>query len=77
VTGVKLSRSHTKNINFGLAYGMGITKLAKDLGVSIAEAKQLSAAYHKGVPFAQQTMDALSEFAQDTGSSNVLISIGH
>lgn len=67
VTGVKLSRSHTKNINFGLAYGMGLAKLAKDLGVSMAEAKELSEAYHKGVPFAKATMDRLSEFAQQYG----------
>lgn len=67
ITGVKLSRSHTKNINFGLAYGMGLAKLAKDLGVSLKEAKELSEAYHRGVPFAKHTMDRLSEFAQTYG----------
>lgn len=66
-TGIELSRSHTKNINFGLAYGMGLDKLAHDLGVSKDKAKELSDAYHAGVPFARKTMEALSEFAQNNG----------
>lgn len=67
VTGVKLSRSHTKNINFGLAYGMGLAKLAKDLGISMKEAQELMDAYHKGVPFVESTMKVLSDFAQQYG----------
>lgn len=67
VTGIELIRSYVKNINFGLAYGMGIDKLAADLGVSVAEAKRLSAAYHLGVPFARKTMQMLSEFAAQHG----------
>lgn len=67
VTGVKLERSYVKNINFGLAYGMGLDKLAKDLGVSKEEAKRLSDAYHKGVPFARKTMEMLSDFARRMG----------
>lgn len=67
VTGVKLQRSYVKNINFGLAYGMGLDKLAKDLGVSRKEAEELSKAYHKGVPFARKTMEMLSDFAARMG----------
>lgn len=67
VTGVKLQRSYVKNINFGLAYGMGLDKLAKDLGVSKKEAEELSKAYHKGVPFARKTMEMLSDFAARMG----------
>lgn len=66
-TGVELIRSYVKNINFGLAYGMGIDKLANDLGVSVEKAKELSAAYHEGVPFARKTIEALSDFANRTG----------
>lgn len=67
ITGIELSRSHTKNINFGLAYGMGLAKLAKDLGVSTARAKELMDAYHKGVPFVKETMQVLAEFARTYG----------
>lgn len=67
VTGVELQRSYVKNINFGLAYGMGLDKLANDLGVSKDEAKRLSDAYHKGVPFARKTMEMLSDFAARMG----------
>lgn len=73
VTGVKLSRSHTKNINFGLAYGMGLAKLAKDLGVSLKEAEELSKAYHKGVPFARETMKLLSDFANTYGYNKTIL----
>lgn len=66
-TGIELIRSYVKNINFGLAYGMGIDKLANDLGVSVEKAKELSAAYHKGVPFARKTIEFLSDFANRTG----------
>lgn len=67
VTGVELIRSYVKNINFGLAYGMGLDKLANDLGVTLEEARKLSAAYHKGVPFARKTMEHLSDFANRHG----------
>lgn len=73
VTGVKLSRSHTKNINFGLAYGMGLAKLAKDLGVSLKEAEELSKAYHQGVPFARETMKLLSDFAATYGYNKTIL----
>lgn len=67
VTGVELKRSYVKNINFGLAYGMGIEKLAHDLKVSVKEAQELSKAYHQGVPFARATMEKLADFADRMG----------
>lgn len=73
ITGIKLSRSHTKNINFGLAYGMGLAKLAKDLGVSMKEAEELMKAYHRGVPFAKETMDHLSNFANTYGYNKTIL----
>ncbi len=60
-------RRPIKNINFGLIYGMGVDKLAGDLGLTKAEGKALFAAYHKGVPFAKATMDACAEEAQQSG----------
>lgn len=67
ITGIKLQRSQTKNINFGIAYGMGLAKLAADLGVSMAQAQELMEAYHNGVPFAKATMQALSDHAEQYG----------
>lgn len=66
-TGITLQRSYVKNIGFGLNYGMGLDKLAKDLGVSKEKAEELMAAYHQGVPFAKETMKHLADFAQRMG----------
>jgi len=66
-TGVKLDRKPAKNINFGLIYGMGIPKLTRSLGLTRAAGKQLFAAYHEGVPFALDTMDAVSREANELG----------
>jgi DNA polymerase I-like protein with 3'-5' exonuclease and polymerase domains len=60
-------RRPIKNINFGLIYGMGVDKLAENLGLTKAEGRALFEAYHKGVPFAKATMDACAEEAQRTG----------
>lgn len=51
MTGLK--RGHAKSINFGILYGMGEAKTARQLGVSRAEAKKLLAAYNKRVPEAK------------------------
>ena len=45
-------RGHAKTINFGVIYGMGPLKLAQDLGIKTAKAKQYIADYfarHSGV----------------------------
>ena len=63
----KKHRKPIKNINFGLIYGMGVAKLAADLGLTTKEGKALFAAYHKGVPFAKATMDWCSEEAMRSG----------
>ena len=60
-------RKPVKNINFGLAYGMGQAKLADDLGLSRKEGKQLFESYHRALPFVQSTMDWTSSFAEKHG----------
>ncbi len=67
LTTVLLERGPAKNINFGLVYGMGLDKLAKDLKLAVAHAKELLKAYHKGVPFVKTTMQAVSDFANENG----------
>lgn len=69
----KKHRRPIKNINFGLIYGMGVDKLAGDLGLSKQEGKALFAAYHKGVTFAKATMDWCAEEAQRTGTITTIL----
>lgn len=63
----KKHRKPTKNINFGLIYGMGVEKLSSGLGLTKEQGHELFKAYHRGVPFAKATMDACSNEARDTG----------
>ncbi len=70
---VLLERGPTKNINFGLVYGMGLDKLAKDLKLEIAAAKELIKAYHRGVPFAKATMEAVMDFANEHGYNETIL----
>jgi DNA polymerase I-like protein with 3'-5' exonuclease and polymerase domains len=48
-----IERRPAKNINLGLAYGMGIEKMASQLGKTVDETKALFKMYHAGVPFVQ------------------------
>lgn len=67
LTGIDLIRGHTKNMNFGLIYGLGEPSLAAQLGLQLAKAKELFDAYHKGAPFAKATMQATMKEAQTYG----------
>lgn len=53
----KDKRRPIKNINFGLVYGMGEPKLARDLKLPIKDARVLFAAYHNANPYVKATMD--------------------
>lgn len=46
-----IDRKRGKTISLALLYGMGIKKLAVELGISDEDAKQLTADYHEKVPF--------------------------
>lgn len=72
-SGIDLIRGHTKNMNFGLIYGMGEDKLGRSLGVTVAKAKEMFAAYHKGAPYAKATMAACSEEAQVYGTITTIL----
>lgn len=48
---VGIERDAAKTINLGLAYGMGLEKLAKSLKLSIHDAKSLLKTYHEKSPF--------------------------
>lgn len=53
-------RDHAKCINFGVIYGMGAKKMAKDLGLSFEEAKARLNGYYAKLPFIKQTMNLAS-----------------
>jgi DNA polymerase I-like protein with 3'-5' exonuclease and polymerase domains len=61
---VGVPRKQAKTINLGLFYGMGVTKLSNQLGLSLNDGKALFAQYHAEVPFVKQ----LSEYASDRAS---------
>ena len=63
----KQKRKPVKNINFGLAYGMGEAKLTSDLGLDRSAGSKLFSAYHRAVPFVKKTYDRASEIAKDRG----------
>lgn len=67
ITGILLDRKPTKNINFGLTYGMGQSKLKRTLDVDDKTGDELFKAYHDGVPFVKATFDKEMREAQRTG----------
>lgn len=66
-------RKPVKNINFGLLYGMGLSKLSRALmeyfsgSLSSAQIKELFDAYHNANPYVKATMDSVASFAQQNG----------
>lgn len=62
-----IDRKPIKNINFGLLYGMGQPKLARQIGIAKAVADEIFKAYHAGNPYVKATMDASSLEAQQLG----------
>lgn len=69
----KHKRKPIKNINFGLIYGMGVDKLASDLGLTPKEGKDLFKLYHKAVPFAKATMEWCIDEALATGKVRTML----
>lgn len=55
-----IERRPIKNINFGLVFGMGEPKLARQIGIAMSQAKELFKAYHTGNPYVKATMEAIS-----------------
>ena len=62
-----IPRKQAKNINLGLTYGMGRTKLLKELGVEESAAGELLEQYHKKVPFIRALQDQCSRVAVERG----------
>jgi DNA polymerase-1 len=65
-------RRAAKTINFGLIYGMGAHALARELGVSNAEAAKFIEAYFARLPKVRDYLDATKEQARATGKVTTL-----
>lgn len=63
----QITRTNAKTINFGLAYGMGVDKLAYSLGIGREEAQLILNQYHAKVPFMKEIMTRTMEVAGQRG----------
>jgi DNA polymerase I-like protein with 3'-5' exonuclease and polymerase domains len=67
------NRKRAKTINFGIAYGEGVPKLCKSLGLSPEEGQKLMNAYHRRAPFIKPLSDGCMRQAASTGEIRTLL----
>lgn len=65
-------RSRAKAVNFGIVYGIGAFSLAKDIGVSVKEAKQYIENYLATYSGVNDYMKKMIDIAKDKGYSETL-----
>ena len=65
-------RSNAKAINFGIIYGMGPQRLARETGVSMAEAKTFIEKYFDGFPKIRDYIDTAKSAARQLGYSTTM-----
>lgn len=65
-------RSRAKAVNFGIVYGIGAFSLAKDIGVSMREAKEYIDGYLRHFSGVASYMNKMIETAKDRGYSQTL-----
>jgi len=70
-----IPRSHAKTINLALMYGMGQTRLAEQLDVSIDDAKRLMAQYHRDVPFVKELQETVQRRVADKDGNGFIRSM--
>lgn len=71
ITGV--SRQEAKHINFGIAYGMGVPRLASILGLSEAAAERMLGVFHARAPFVRGLYASCSRRAAQAGVIRTLL----
>jgi DNA polymerase I-like protein with 3'-5' exonuclease and polymerase domains len=62
-----LPRKIAKVLNLSIQYGAGKYKIAAMLGVSMSEAENILATYHRNCPYVSEAMFAISKAASDKG----------
>lgn len=70
---VGVPRKQAKTINLGLFYGMGVNKLAEQLGLDLESAKDLFKVYHQEVPFVKLLSTHASNAAEERGRIRTLL----
>jgi len=65
-------RSFAKRVNFGLMYGMGAFRLARDSDLSLAEAEDFIATYFERMPGVEQYIKDTKEFVWRHGYTETL-----
>ncbi len=60
-------RSKAKAVNFGIVYGIGAFSLSKDIGTSVAEAKEMINGYFKTYPGVAKYMEEIVLKAKEDG----------
>ena len=68
-----ISRKEAKTVNLGIMYGMGVKKLADQLGIPEDNAKTLIKQHRKRVPFVKQLADVATKKASDDGQIRTLL----
>jgi DNA polymerase I-like protein with 3'-5' exonuclease and polymerase domains len=68
-----LSRDAAKTVNFGLAYGEGITRLCESLGLNGEDGSALLGEYHRRAPFIKQLSASNTRTAVRTGEIETLL----
>jgi DNA polymerase I-like protein with 3'-5' exonuclease and polymerase domains len=74
-----LDRKYAKGINFGIAFTMGVDKLARELGLVDGDGKPLPRAleimkqYHDNVPFVKAVGQAMTYMAKEEGHTATLL----
>jgi len=70
-----IPRKQAKTINLGLMYGMGVGKMAIELGIEQNEAKRLVQQYHDRVPFVKGLMNGVTSRLNERSSSGSVRSL--
>ncbi len=66
-------RNFAKSINFGLLYGMGSRKLADELDITTAEAKDIIQAYFSTFPTVKRYLEQIQDDAKNDGYVETLL----
>jgi len=68
-----ITRKQAKTVNLGIMYGMGVAKLADQLGISKEDAKDLIERHHSKVPFVKGLADLASKQGDKNGQIRTLM----
>jgi len=69
---IGITRKQAKKINFGIIYGMGVALLSSEIGVPLAEGRQVINRFHDNVPFMKSLLNKAMEVAEKRGYIHTL-----